>query len=183
MPPKLRPVSFRLALLQPFAPHQCNVFTPRGLNIPWTHQHERFYWTRRPSPQYERFRPVTNFSQRWRNSASFRYAVGGVLIGSIVFVIYNLERVPISGRLRFNYLPKKWEQRIGEEQYNRILRDHRGRFLPPNSRLAVFSRNVLDKLLLANRLDAQNWKVMVIDDDETVNAYVFPGCVWIPSIF
>ena len=159
-PPK-RPASFPPGILRPRA-------------SPLRFQ-SRSPWSRRQQTKYNRFSRAQTIKYLWQNTKGFRYGVGAVGTGTVGFVGYNIETVPVSGRKRFNWVNPVYEQQMGMAQYKQVMQEYRGRILPdwhPNVRLV---RRVLARLIPASGLEGQNWEVHVIDDKQQMNAFVIPG--------
>ena len=125
--------------------------------------------------QYQRLSRSQLVKYLYQNSLVFRYGVRAVGTGSAGFVVYNLETVPVSGRLRFNWVTPEHEEEMGNQQYQQILQEFRGQILPswhPHVRMV---HRVLNRLIPASGLETENWEVHVIDDKSQVNAFVIPG--------
>lgn len=91
----------------------------------------------------------------------------------------NLEEVPVSGRRRFNFIPAKVEEALGESTVEQIRQEYAGRFLPDHDPRVKLVKRVLERLLpFAFRegkgLSEMTWEVHVIDSPEQ-NAFVVPG--------
>lgn len=89
--------------------------------------------------------------------------------------MYNLERVPVSGRLRFNCISDQWEKAGAMQHHERLLREYRGKILPsghPSSRMVQM---VIDRLAPVTGAGDVSWEAVVIDDPDTVNAFVTSG--------
>lgn len=92
---------------------------------------------------------------------------------SLGFIVWNLESVPVSGRWRFNCVPASIELRSGAHWYKQIIQQYEGRILPethPHSRMV---NRVMERLVAG--WGEGEWEAVVIDDDETANAFVLPG--------
>ena len=129
----------------------------------------------RRSPQYNRFSNAQQIYTLWHSSPAFRYGTGAVAAFAGVFVYVNLERVPISGRLRFNCFTSGFEEQIGNMTVQSILQEYRGRILPPTHPDSQMVNRVLRRLIPASGLEHLNWEVRVIDDRHQQNAFVAPG--------
>ena len=130
---------------------------------------------RRPGPRYNRFSRSQQLRDLWRTSPSFRYKVGAVGLGGGVFYVYNLERVPVSGRLRFNCIPANLEEQMGQKLYQQVMREYGGKVLPASHPQSRMVRRVLEKLVPNSGLERQGgWEVSVIEDEQA-NAFVIPG--------
>lgn len=129
----------------------------------------------RQAPRYNRFNRAQQLHSLWRTSPSFRYCIGAVGIGGGIFYCANLERVPISGRLRFNCFSAATEESIAQGQFQMIMQQFRGKMLPPNHPYSQQVNKVLARLIPVAGLERQNWEVRVIDDPKETNAFVMPG--------
>jgi hypothetical protein len=130
---------------------------------------------RRQQPRYNRFNRAQLLYNLWHTSPAFRYSVGGMGVGGGVFYYVNLERVPVSGRLRFNCVSEKYEEQAAEQQFHMVMQEFRGRVLPPNHPSSRLVNRVLQRLIPTSGLEGQQWEVRVIDDPEQKNAFVMPG--------
>lgn len=92
-----------------------------------------------------------------------------------IFYIVNQERVPESGRLRFNCVPEWLERQIGEMAYEQTVQEYRGRILPPRDPRSRMVNRVLRRIVEMNGLSGEGWEVRVVDDDENMNAFVLAG--------
>ncbi|KAF2400664.1 hypothetical protein EJ06DRAFT_401824 [Trichodelitschia bisporula] len=155
-----------------FAPGLRPHATPRWsqfLNTRQYHRPSHYGYTRFSGPE----RPAS-LLQRWAARPSFYYEVGGagLLVG--VFYISNLEQVPVSGRRRFNIVSSETEASYSKEQYRIILQQLGPLVLPPSDPRSRRVRRVLERLIPASGLDAENWEVHVVEGQEP-NAFVIPG--------
>lgn len=112
--------------------------------------------------------------RRWAARPTFYYEVGGIggLCGG--YYIYNLERVPVSGRRRFNIISPQFEEQAGQAQYQQTLSQFGKRILPHYTREHQMVQRVLDRLVPHSGLENEKWEVHVIDDNMK-NAFVIPG--------
>ncbi|KAL2047239.1 hypothetical protein N7G274_001258 [Stereocaulon virgatum] len=131
--------------------------------------------SRRQQPRYHRFSRAQQIYNLWHTSPGFRYSVGGMGMAGGVFYYANLERVPVSGRLRFNCVSEKYEEQAAEQQFHMVMQEFRGRVLPPNHPSSRLVNRVLQRLIPASGLEGQQWEVRVIHDPEQKNAFVMPG--------
>lgn len=130
---------------------------------------------RRPQPRYNRFSRSQQLRDLWRTSPSFRYKLGAVGLGGGAFYVYNLERVPVSGRLRFNCIPASFEEQMGQQLYQQVMREYGGKVLPASHPESRMVRRVLERLVPHSGLEGQGgWEVRVIEDEQA-NAFVIPG--------
>ena len=136
-----------------------------------------------PTPHHGQFPPNQSyFSLRfaqllwlWQTDPRFRYGVLVIAIGGGIFYVLNLERIPISDRLRFNCIPREWEERLSREIHQQLLRQYGRQILPsghPSSRMV---QTVLDRLIPVSGALGLSWEVVVIDDPKMMNAFVTPG--------
>ena len=131
--------------------------------------------TRRPPPRYTRFGRAQQVYGLWQTSPGFRYGVGAVGLGAGGFYWYNLERVPISGRLRFNCVSANLEKEISAGGYQQVLQEYKGNILPPNHPYSRMVNRVMERLIPQSGLVEEEWEVRVIDDKDQKNAFVMPG--------
>ncbi len=131
---------------------------------------------RRPQPRYNRFSRTQQLRDLWFTSPTFRYGVGAAGLGSGTFYVYNLERVPVSGRLRFNCVPVEYEAQMAQELFQQVMQEYGGKVLPVNHPKSRMVRRVLERLVPNSGLEKQEgWEVRVIEDRENMNAFVIPG--------
>ena len=95
--------------------------------------------------------------------------------GGGVFVAYNIERVPGSGRLRFNCVPESWERQTADGTYQQVMQQFGRKILPPQHPDSRMVQKVLDRLIPASGLSREGWEVKVIGDKDQKNAFVLPG--------
>lgn len=81
----------------------------------------------------------------------------------------------MSGRWRFNCVPTSVELQCGQESYKQIVRDFGGHTLAKTHPYSRMVKRVMERLVA--RLDEKDWEVVIIDDDNTMNAFVLPGSV------
>lgn len=128
-------------------------------------------------PRYQRFSNSQRLYNLWYTSPGFRYGVGALGVGGGIFYYTNLERVPVSGRLRFNCVPESFLEKRGQDGFQMIMQEFGGRVLPPNHPYSRLVNRVLQRLIPASGLDGLKWEVRVIDDPAQKNAFVMPGWV------
>jgi metalloendopeptidase OMA1, mitochondrial len=122
--------------------------------------------------QWSRIGPIYRLQYLWRNYQKpiiFVGAAGGV------FYVSNLEQVPITGRRRFNVIGPDMEKQLALQGYEEILRQYRGKILPPNHPYTEMAARVVERLLPASGLQNEEWRVHVIDEPKEINAFVIPG--------
>lgn len=161
-----------------------------------------FRWpSRQPPPTYSRFPPnrsrpspddgqlpppIFNHSPRlaelWRTDPHFRTGVrviaigGSITIAGVIFYALNLERVPVSGRVRFNCISDKWEAKMGAWLSQALMRQYGERLLPSQHPSCQMTERVMERLIAVSGAAGEGpWEAVVIDDPERVNAFVVPG--------
>lgn len=88
----------------------------------------------------------------------------------------NLERVPVSGRLRFNCISEKWEEEMGAQVSQQLMRQYEKRLLPSDHPSYQMTERVMERLIPVSGAAGKGpWEVVVIDDPEQANASVVPG--------
>jgi Zn-dependent protease with chaperone function len=121
------------------------------------------------------------------------YMVGVTGSVGIIYYIYHLERVPISGRLRFMNVTRKQEQMMGDMAFQSMIEEVGKSILPSWHPLTLQVRRVTDRLLASMHslrledsvqsdmsdtsskdLKKNSYQVYVIDDP-TPNAMVLPS--------
>jgi metalloendopeptidase OMA1, mitochondrial len=124
--------------------------------------------------QWSNFGPVYRAQYIWRNYRTPIIVVGA---GGGVFYVSNLEEVPVSHRRRFNMISPAMEKELfaGQDVYESALRENRGKILPPDHPLTQTVAHVADRLLQAGGLADGDWRVHVINEPQTRNAFVMPG--------
>lgn len=123
---------------------------------------------------YQRFQQGNNLLYRFAQSPNFLYYCGGfaVFIGGVYTL--NLEKVPVSGRRRFNIIKPEWELWLSSSTAEQVKQEFGNRILPPQDPRTRMVQRVLDRLIPQSGLEGQDWEVTVIDYDEP-NAFVIPG--------
>ena len=125
-------------------------------------------------PSYNRFQRAQQIRQLWSTNPYFRNGVFTFGAGAAIFVAYNIERVPISGRLRFNCVTENYERRMSYSTYQLIMAQYGRRILPPDHPDSRMVQKVMDRLIPASGLGREGWEVRVIADKQQ-NAFVLPG--------
>ena len=125
-------------------------------------------------PQYNRFNRAQTAKLLWQTNPQFRLGVGVFVGGTTTFIVYNTEKVPISGRWRFNWVSAHHEQEMGKRQYQQIMQEYRGDILPDWHPDVKVVRSVLNRLIPNSGLEGQEWEVHVISSEQ-MNAFVIPG--------
>ncbi|RMD40711.1 hypothetical protein DV735_g4403, partial [Chaetothyriales sp. CBS 134920] len=127
--------------------------------------------------RWSRFGPVYRAQYIWRNYRNVVIGIG--VVGGVIYVT-NLEKVPFTGRLRFNVVSPQMEKEMGSASYDEILAEFGNRILPANHPYSVLTARVVERLLPASGLasaddDGNEWRVHVIDEPSQLNAFVIPG--------
>ena len=95
----------------------------------------------------------------------------------------------MTGRRRFNCISNEQELLFGEQHYRQLMRQFKGLLLPDSHPDVRLVRRVLTRLLTPEMLKGQegldktDWKVHIIQDDRTQNAFVLPGYGNFPLFF
>lgn len=131
----------------------------------------------RPPPRYNRFHRAQQLKSLWHTDPRFRYFVGVVGTAGSVFYVYHLERVPVSGRLRFNCVTTSYDQQMAQQRFTQVMQEYRGSVLPPEHESSRLVSRVMERLIPNSGLEGEKWEVRVIDDEEMLNAFVIPGYV------
>ena len=126
-------------------------------------------------PQYNRFGRPQAVYDLWLTSPYFRYGVGAVGLGGGTFYILNLEKVPVTGRRRFNCYSPAQEKAMAESVYQMLMQDYGQDILPPSHPDSKLVNKVMGRLIVAAGLEGENWEVKVINDPNQQNAFVLPG--------
>ncbi|KAF3031519.1 hypothetical protein E8E12_000799 [Didymella heteroderae] len=133
-------------------------------------------------PQYQRFSArsgIASFFTNWAQKPTFYRDIGVITAGGATVYVLNLEEVPVSGRRRFNFIPAKIEEALGESTVAEIQQQYAGHFLDDDDPRSRMVKRVLERLLPfafqeGHGLSEMNWEVHVIDSPE-MNAFVVPG--------
>lgn len=136
----------------------------------------------RDGPQYQRFSArsgISSFFRNWAAKPTFYRDVGVITAGTGTVYVLNLEEVPVSGRRRFNFIPTKIEEALGESTVEEIKQQYAGHFLSDSDPRTRMVKKVLERLLPfafkeGKGLSEMAWEVHVIDSPEQ-NAFVVPG--------
>ncbi|KAI9675432.1 MAG: hypothetical protein M1817_001336 [Caeruleum heppii] len=125
--------------------------------------------------KYNRFQRPQDLKALWQRSPAFRYGVLGSGGALGLGYYWNLERVPVTGRSRFNIYSAQTEEGMAKQMYDQMLKQFGNRILPaghPDTRMV---QRVLDRLIPASGLEEAKWEVHVVRDPEQMNAVVIPG--------
>ena len=129
----------------------------------------------RPRPTYSRFGQAQGLYTLWLASPTFRVGLGAAGVAGGVFYFSNLERVPVSGRRRFNCISPAQEAALAQDGFRQIMRQFGNQVLPPDHPYSRLVNRVVARLLPVSGVQDQQWEVRVIDDPNEKNAFVMPG--------
>ena len=143
---------------------------PKSPRIGTTNQHQS------SGDQSDFFSQLTTYLiYLWHTSPAFRIAVGGTGLAGAGFYVSNLEKVPVSGRRRFNWISPEWEKSLAQQGVAPLLEEYRGKILPewaPETRLVM---KVMERLIPNSGIqDGEPWEIRVINENQP-NAFVMPG--------
>ncbi|KAI4130218.1 MAG: hypothetical protein LQ338_001833 [Usnochroma carphineum] len=94
--------------------------------------------------------------------------------GITLWIGSNIEKVPGSGRYRFNCVSEEYEAQLGRMGYQQVMRQFRGEILSPRDPRHQMVGRVLTRLLPNSGLNG-DWEYHVIDEPNQINAFVLPG--------
>ncbi|GAA5845019.1 hypothetical protein JCM3766R1_004850 [Sporobolomyces carnicolor] len=119
---------------------------------------------------------------KYRATTLLRQPVVVVLIaGGTTYYVYHLERVDETGRWRFMDVSPDVERQVAQQTLDEVLGEYGSRVLPRSDPTSRMVERVVDRIVRANELDRDrngdtvDWKVHVVKDDNTRNAFVIPG--------
>ena len=91
------------------------------------------------------------------------------------FVGYNMERAPVTGRWRFNWVPESYDEQMAQASYQQTLQEYRSALLPDWAPEVQRVKRVLERLVPHSGIAQDRpWTVNVIQAQEP-NAFVLPG--------
>ncbi|KAL1406366.1 metalloendopeptidase [Vanrija albida] len=77
----------------------------------------------------------------------------GIGIGAcLIYYCAHLERVPITGRLRFIDVSPQAEREVGQESFAQTLQEFQGKILPPGSPVVRRVRDICERIVASNGL-------------------------------
>ncbi|BEJ16005.1 hypothetical protein CspHIS471_0506100 [Cutaneotrichosporon sp. HIS471] len=95
---------------------------------------------------------VMNYVRR-RVGGDRGMVIYGVLIGGgVIYYVAHLERVPITGRLRFMDCSPAQESEIGQATYSETMAQFQGQLLPPNHPVTRRVREIAKRIVERNGL-------------------------------
>ncbi|KAJ3493884.1 hypothetical protein NLG97_g4447 [Lecanicillium saksenae] len=101
-----------------------------------------------------------------------------VVLAAVAFYIWNSQKVPLTGRWRFNFLSDSvtdWLHRKEAQAMLKHIHDQGGLVLPDSDLRTQIVKNIMRRLVPLSGLTHLDWEVYVIADDATANAFVLPG--------
>ncbi|PHH82749.1 hypothetical protein CDD82_5005 [Ophiocordyceps australis] len=107
-----------------------------------------------------------------------RLIILAVIVVSVGYYLSSVQRVPATGRWRFNILSDDLVAAAyagSEEQTIRAIAAQGGRFLSRWDSRTMIVERVMNRLIPVSGIKDQNWDIYVIDDPRTANAFVLPG--------
>jgi hypothetical protein len=121
-----------------------------------------------PTPQYSGL-----YSKRYYK------ILGAVLVGGGgIYYCAHLERVPVSGRLRFNDTTPKRISKMTQPAFQKWLEKYQGQILPRDHPSAIYVEKIAQRLLFCVD-DQESFKEMevFVVDLPIPNAFVLPGII------
>ena len=97
-----------------------------------------------------------------------KMTVLAVVLAAGAFYLANSQRVPLTGRWRFNYLSDELAERMhprAAEEIPQEVQKQGGYILPDSDPRTRLVRNVMRRLIPVSGLTHLNWKIYVIADD------------------
>ncbi|KAI7900266.1 peptidase family M48-domain-containing protein [Cokeromyces recurvatus] len=159
---------------------QSTVISSSSLRI--LHRNYAVIPPRYPPMQYKRPTSLNNQYTRFSNNerGSFYMSkrfwlfigTGTVIYGG--YYVTHLERVPISGRIRFMNVSPKLEEAMAIQAYNEVMHEFRNRILPANHPYTRFVRRIAQRIIQVSGMEDMKWEVHVVNSREK-NAFVLPG--------
>ncbi|KAK5175762.1 metalloendopeptidase [Saxophila tyrrhenica] len=111
----------------------------------------------------------------WFKDPLFYFHIAGVAGLFGLYYLYNLERVPVTYRWRFNTVSEFHENQFAERVHLETVEARGDSILPRTSKEHVAVQRIFDHLLPAAGLSDTEWELHVIDDPDTTNAFALPG--------
>ncbi|KAL9580405.1 MAG: hypothetical protein Q9212_004517 [Teloschistes hypoglaucus] len=174
---RIGPRFVRPRTFQRYLPRQSPYTLRSSSGFPVLHRHYAFRPRPRPGPRphrpsYSRFQQA---GALWKTSPP-PYLLVAILGGGIaVFVGVHIEKVPVSGRYRFNCVSEEQEAQYGRMGYQQVMQRYRGQLLKPSDPRHQMVGRVLKRLLPNAEGLKGDWEFHIIDDKEQMNAFVLPG--------
>lgn len=137
-------------------------------------------------------------SGRWSSNPRLTLVYWAAGLGT-VWIVFHLDQVPETGRWRYLDTSEKMELAMGDQVYRQTLDEYRVKLLPPNHPTSRYVAKVAQRIIMASELPRHEdsvgdmgghegsgetggrrkekieWKVHVINDPNTLNAFVTPG--------
>ena len=132
-----------------------------------------------------RYSRYNNQRQRHGSIPTYLWVLGGTTIGGSVYMYYHyLDNVPLTDRQRWIATSPEWEQQLGNQEYESLLRQFRGQILPKNhtasktvERVGRRICNAADQFAKEYDLEEFSTKgtTFTVVRSEMANAFVLPG--------
>eukprot|EP00978_Attheya_sp_CCMP212_P004488 scaffold9789_cov54-Attheya_sp.AAC.5 len=118
---------------------------------------------------------------------AYFWAPVATVSGILVLGYYSfLDEAPFTKRKRLIATSPAWERRMGDEEYKRVLRQYKGKILPPDHRACITVKRVGSRIALAaNKFASENIPPEVIQGgspytytvvrSDMANAFVLPN--------
>ncbi|PHH62448.1 hypothetical protein CDD81_7095 [Ophiocordyceps australis] len=107
-----------------------------------------------------------------------RLLVLGVIVLAVGYYLSSAQKVPATGRWRFNILSDDFVAASyagSDDKFIAAIRARGGRFLSNWDQRARMAERVMKRLISVSGMDHLDWKITIIDDPKTANAFVLPG--------
>ena len=165
---------FRIPVARTQGPRLARSSLSSGGKLPVFQRYYASNGRRGPGHGGTSYRGYNRFQQKSRSTPGNRIVFAVIGAGASIWIVSNIERVPVSGRLRFNCVSEKAEAAIGTMSYRVVMMEYRDNMLSDKDPRHKMVGKVLKRLLPNSGLTG-DWEYHVIDDDEQVNAFVIPG--------
>lgn len=99
---------------------------------------------------------------------SSRVFVIGCVVAAVIFYFFNSQKVPVTGRRRFNFLSDRFVVYLGAEGAEDVaqtIKAQGGRFLPQRDWRYREVQRVMARLVPVSGMADVDWKIQVIDDE------------------
>jgi len=109
-----------------------------------------------------------------------KFAFGGLVCGGIgaVYIYFHIEQAPVTGRWRYVALTQNQFKKAVDYEVELIMKMAEGKILSDMDQRSLSVIKCVKKLIHANQdiacVHDHAWKTFVIDDDNTINAFVTP---------
>ena len=107
------------------------------------------------------------------------YVFGGILgFGGVAYYVSHIEETPITKRKRFIMFSEADLQEPIREEMEIYMSNLKDTLLPSNSPVYQQVKEVVQRLLstrITEKMENTHWKLYVVDNDKTANAFVLPN--------